>query len=100
SAKAVQSFVDDISYDEYIHDRKMQLAVERSLEIIGEAARKISEPLKTSHPEIPWKSIVGLRNVLAHEYGEILQERIWSVATQRIPELVSALNYSFPEVRD
>ena len=55
-----------------------------------------SRPSKANHVEIPWKEIIGQRNVLAHEYGEINQERIWSVASRRIPELIRLLEPLLP----
>jgi len=57
----------DVPFAQYMDDRKLQLAVERSLEIIGEAARRVSPVFRESHPEVPWRRIIGLRNVLAHE---------------------------------
>jgi uncharacterized protein with HEPN domain len=51
----------------------------------------VSPTFKANHAEIPWKEIIGQRNVLAHEYGEINQERIWLVASRRIPELIDPL---------
>ena len=77
-------------------DRKLQLAVERAFEIIGEAARLVSPTFKANHAEVPWKVIIGQRNVLAHEYGEINQERIWLVASRRIPELIELLEPLLP----
>lgn len=74
----------------------LRYAVERQLVVIGEAANHISENFKMAHPEIPWKGIIGQRNVLAHEYGEILVERIWLVATERIPELLQLLDPLIP----
>ena len=96
TAKTVRDFVAGASFYTYLRDRKLQLAVERALEIIGEAARHISEPYRQAHPEIPWQSIIAQRNVLAHEYGEIKQELIWKVATMRIPELIALLEALIP----
>jgi len=91
AARTVREFTTGVGLDRYIQDRKLQLAVERLLEIIGEAARRVSEAYRQAHPEIPWVGIVAQRHVLAHEYGEIKQERMWTVATQRIPELISSI---------
>lgn len=91
AARSVRDFTSGVTQDEYLKDRKLQLAVERALEIIGEAARLVSPTFKATHGEIPWKEIIGQRNVLAHEYGEINQERIWLVASRRIPELIDLL---------
>jgi uncharacterized protein with HEPN domain len=66
---------DGVTACECLADRKTQLALERAIEIIGEAARRVSDSFKADHTEIPWRSIVAQRHVLAHEYGEIRQER-------------------------
>ena len=71
-------------------------AVERNLEIIGEAANCISENFQSTHPQIPWRSIIGQQNILIHEYGEVKNERIWVVAMERIPELVALLKPLLP----
>jgi uncharacterized protein with HEPN domain len=76
------------------------LRSKRAIEIIGEAARRVSETVKSSHPEIPWQKMVAQRNVLAHEYGEIKQERIWLVATTHIPELVRLLKPLLPPLSE
>ena len=76
AARTIQDFTTGVSLKDYLLDRKVQLAVERAIEIIGEAARLVSPDLKAQHPEIPWRQIVAQRNVLAHDYGEIKQDRI------------------------
>ena len=86
AARTIQGFTTNISLANYLADRKLQLAVERLLEIIGEAARLLSDELKSQHPEIPWRLIIAQRNVLAHDYGEIIQDRIWRVTIEHIPE--------------
>ena len=96
AAKAVREFVSSRTYIDYQKDRMLRGAVERNIEIIGEAARHISEAFQQAHPEIPWKSVVGQRNILAHEYGEVKHERIWAVATGRIPELIGNLEKLTP----
>lgn len=100
AATTVADFMSGVRAADYVRDRKLQLAVERAIEIIGEAARRVSDAVKTSHPEIPWQKMVAQRNVLAHEYGEIKQERIWLVATTHIPELVRLLKPLLPPSPD
>jgi uncharacterized protein with HEPN domain len=75
----------------------MRAAVERKLEIIGEAARRLSEATREAHPQIPWRAIVGQRNVLAHEYDEVLDEAIWAIATRRVPALIAAVKRILPD---
>lgn len=91
SAQLIAQFTADVTIDDYLKDRKLQLAVERALEIIGEAAKNVSPNLREDQPEIPWKKIIAQRNVISHEYGEIKQERIWTVVSQNIPELIEKL---------
>jgi uncharacterized protein with HEPN domain len=90
-ARLVGPILQDVRFEQYLANRTLQLAVERAIEIVGEAARRVSTECKATYPQIPWSGIVSQRNVLAHEYGEIRQERLWIVATQRIPELVLLL---------
>jgi uncharacterized protein with HEPN domain len=96
SARTIHDFVTGISSHQYLQDKKLQLAVERGIEIIGEAARHVSETFRQAHLEVPWQGIIAQRNVLAHEYGEIKQDRIWKVATTRIPELITLLEPLIP----
>ena len=96
AARTIRDFTVNVALDEYLRDRKLQLAVERAVEIIGEAARLVSPAFKAQHTEIPGQQIISQRNVLAHEYREISQDRIWLVATQRIPELIDQLDTLLP----
>jgi uncharacterized protein with HEPN domain len=97
AARSIAGFVRETDQDAYRKNRMMQLAVERCLQAIGEAARKVSEPLKAAHPEIPWQKIVSQRNVLAHEYGAINQDRLWRVATSDVPPLIGHLALLVPD---
>lgn len=65
-----------------------------------EAARHVSPDFQAAHPEIPWRQIVGQRNVLAHDYGEIEPALIWNVVSRRLPELVERLEALIPPVPD
>ena len=96
AARAIESFVQGLEFASYADDRKAQMAVERALEIIGEAARRLSDTFKAAHPEIRWRSLIGQRNILAHEYGEILVERVWRVAIENVPELYKILDTLIP----
>ena len=95
-ARGIATSVGGLTFEAYQADEDVRLAVERRLEIIGEAARKISRSLKAAHPEIPWRRIVAQRNVLAHEYGEVDDVLVWNVAREEIPTLVRALEPLVP----
>ncbi|MHC4737549.1 MAG: HepT-like ribonuclease domain-containing protein [Planctomycetota bacterium] len=91
AARTVEQLCSGQDFTQYSKDRKTQLAVERSLEIIGEAAARVSASFRSTHPQIPWRQIIGQRNVLIHEYGEIRQERIFKVVKENIPQLIDFL---------
>ena len=96
AAQSIAGFVRGIDQEAYRQNRMMQLAVERCLQAIGESAKKTSESPRAAHPEIPWAKIVFQRNVLAHEYGAINQDRIWRVAMADIPRLIEQLTRLVP----
>jgi uncharacterized protein with HEPN domain len=99
-ARTAAELVDGGTFEAYQRNRTLQLALERALEIVGESARRLSEAFRSEHPEIPWRAIIGLRNLLAHDYGSILQERLWIVANDRVPELVRLIAPLVPEEPD
>ena len=96
AAREIQRFTESVQPKDYFNNRLLQLAVERELEIIGEAARKVSDALRNAHPEIPWSAIISQRNILAHEYGKIDHQKIWMVVEKNIPELISSLDMLIP----
>jgi uncharacterized protein with HEPN domain len=96
AAKAVSEFVASRSYQDYLLDRMLRGAVERHIEIIGEAAGRVSRVFRDAHPEIPWQRIIAQRNVLIHRYGEIEHELVWEVVTIHIPELIAHLERLIP----
>lgn len=91
AARTAIEFTADLRFEQFLRDRKTRNAVERNLEIIGEAARCVTDETRTQYPNIPWKSIIGLRNVLTHEYGEIRYEILWSVVQDKLPLLIRQL---------
>jgi len=96
AARAVVGFTGRRTLVEYESDLLLRSAVERQIEIIGEAARRISKEFQEAHPEIPWRPIQAQRHVLAHDYGEIKHDRIWRVAEMHIPELIALLEPLVP----
>ena len=87
----INEFTKGIEFYEFEKDKMRKLAVERQLEIIGQAANKISIDTQNILKNIPWPNIIGLRNKLAHDYGEILAERIWIISKNSIQELLKEL---------
>ena len=77
---------------EYDRSWILRSAVERQLEVIGEAASRLSEEFLGTNVELPIRQAKGLRNVLSHEYFRVNRDRVWNVVVNRVPELVSALS--------
>ncbi len=91
AARLARGLLEGVSREAYLRERMRQLALERALELLGEAARRVSAAFQSAHPEIDWRRIVGQRNVLAHEYGEIDQERLYRTGLENLPRLIALL---------
>src|SRR5580704_8944911 len=91
AAKEISQMVSGKKAADFERDKTLRYAVERLLEIMGEAAKRVSKTFQHSHPEIPWKGISGQRDVLAHDYGDIVLEKIWVIATVEIPKVMTLL---------
>ncbi|MFM7427303.1 MAG: DUF86 domain-containing protein [Elainella sp.] len=79
-----------------LNDIRTISAVERQFEIVGEAARRISQEFRQAYPEIDWQRIVGLRNVVAHRYGEVDQDVIWAIIQSELTPLRTQLEILLP----
>jgi uncharacterized protein with HEPN domain len=91
-ASRVDAFVRGHTIDDFDPDSELRFAVERGIEIIGEAASRVSGPLRGEHPEIAWGQIIGMRNVLAHGYATVDGVVLWRIATTDVPELVQQID--------
>lgn len=76
-----------VGKEEFMAVTHWQDAIIRNLEIIGEATKRISRPLKDKHPEIPWRHIAGLRDVLIHDYMGVDLNSVWNVVENDLPSL-------------
>jgi uncharacterized protein with HEPN domain len=95
-ARGVMRAVQKHTFEDYQKDEDLRLLVERRVEIIGEAAHSVSEAFQETHPQIPWRKIVGQRNILVHKYGDIDDEIMWDLVTISIPELIRLLEPIIP----
>lgn len=91
SIERIEKCLTGVSEDMFLKDQDVQDIVVHRLEIIGEAARNISEDFKRQHPDVPWKKIIGTRNILIHEYFGIDPSLIWGIMQRHLPELKAAL---------
>jgi len=100
SAVAALSYVEGRSVQEAVQDEMRMAAFERKLEILGEAAKHVSSEFAQKHPEIPWRGVIGLRNVLAHNYGEIDRRRLYETGCRELPSLIAALRALHPPIEE
>lgn len=96
AARKVREFTEKATWDQFETDDLTQNAVMRQIQIIGEAARKVSVQYQQEHPEIPWKGIIGMRHRLVHEYFNIIPQRVWDVVAEDIPELIRLIEPLVP----
>jgi uncharacterized protein with HEPN domain len=89
-----------VTLEKFQGDEVLQNALMHLLQIIGEAARKVSDEFKIVHPEVPWADIVGLRHRLVHEYFRIIPEKVWKAVERDVPALLPMLEPLVPPPDD
>ena len=90
-ALEITEIINGVPHTKFTENKTIRYAIERLLLIIGEAANHVSQEFREQHPEIEWAQIIGLRNILAHEYGEVKLDKIYLAATKSIPTLLKSL---------
>lgn len=96
AARRAGSFVQGLSWEQFVQCDLVQSAVLVPLEIIGEAARRVSEETQRAHPEIPWAQMVGMRNRLIHEYFQVDLARVWETVQDDLPNLIALIEPLVP----
>jgi len=91
SLNDIDNFISGMGQDAFLSDRKTINAVVRSLEIMGEATKKIPESMKKAQPDVPWKRMAGMRDKLIHEYSGVDLEVLWKTVTEDLPPLRSSI---------
>lgn len=85
------SYTGGLSYEQFMEDRRTQDAVVRNIEVIGEAAKRLSSSLKKQHLTIPWRDMAGMRDKVIHDYFGINYDIVWTVASEEIPKLLPGI---------
>lgn len=82
-----EEFVEGLTFEDFLRDYKTVFATVHALEIIGEASSNIPESIRKTYSEIPWKKMVGMRNILIHQYFGLSKQVIWNTINNRFPDL-------------
>ena len=91
SARLVQAYLEGVTRDAFMRNGQLQDSVIRRLEIIGEAAGRVSASFRERHPTIPWSRMIGMRNRMIHTYDAVDLDIVWTTVQERIPELLALI---------
>ena len=83
----IELYLKDVSYEQFLGNSEKRFATIKQVEIIGEACNMITDELKSANPSIPWKPIVGFRNISIHEYFGVNLQLVWEIAKNDLPDL-------------
>lgn len=97
SVNNIEEYVQEMTQEVFVNDKKTIDAVVRNLEIIGQAARNIPSEITAKYPEIPWKEMVSMRNKVLHEYFGIDLDILWKTIKEDIPRLKGQIK-NLPEL--
>lgn len=92
AARLAISYLDGLTEEDFADDTMIQDAVIRRIEILGEAARRVSPGLRGSNPQIPWSEMIGMRNLMIHDYDDVDVHVVWNTVQGDLPQLVEALS--------
>ena len=96
AARKARKFLESMTWKEFERSELHQNAVMRPLEIIGEAARLVSQQTRDAHPEIPWEQMIGMRNRLIHEYFRVNLTTVWDTVQNDLPCLIALIEPLVP----
>jgi uncharacterized protein with HEPN domain len=96
SARKALDYASGLSENQFMADSLRQDAILRQLTILGEASKKISNELRSAHPEIPWRKVAGFRDVVVHDYFGVDLKEVWRILRDDLPALVQLLEPLVP----
>ena len=91
----IKSYLQEVSYEMFLNDKKTQDAVIRNIEILGEATKRLSQNFRDQNAAVPWKTIAGTRDRLIHDYFGVNLDVVWNIVTSDLP----ALNREIEQLR-
>ena len=96
AARLAMSYVEGVTEEMFLQDTQRQDSVIRRIEIIGEAARRISSQTRTAYPDVPWNAMIGMRNLMIHDYDDVDLQIVWRTVQHDLPALIAQLEPLLP----
>jgi uncharacterized protein with HEPN domain len=90
------AYTGELTYEEFLTDRKTQDAVLRNLQVLGEAVKRLSPPVKQSWPHLPWQQMAGMRDQVMHDYFGINYDIVWALGKEELPARLPSLTAIHP----
>lgn len=100
AAREARTFVQNQTQDSLRDNRQLLLALVKDIEIVGEAAARVSRECQSGIPQLPWAAIIGMRNRLIHAYFDIDPDQVWNAVMQDLPPLIAELEKIIPSGHD
>lgn len=91
AARQAREFSRGVSLDDFLEDRMLQLAIEKLIEIMGEAASRMTPGALALFPSVPWRDIVGMRHRMVHDYAHVNLVKVWEVLDQDLEPLIAVI---------
>jgi len=97
--KHAEAFIENLTQEEFIKDKKTSYAVVRCIEIIGEAVKNIPDDVRGEYPDIPWKKMAGMRDKISHFYFGIDMKKVWLAVKRDIPEIKPSIKKILKDIK-
>ncbi len=94
-----EEFIRGMTYEQFLNDKRTINAVLRSLQVIGESAKRVPDEVRERYPEVPWREMAGMRDKITHDYLDVDIEIVWRVLTENIPQIRPLLDQVLVDLR-